>query len=565
MIVLLLCPPARAQSTLGTLTYRSTADTGYLLLAPSISTDTWLIDNCGRVVHQWDGTGTPALSAYLLPDGSLLRAVRIPNDYDAGGSGGRIERTDWDGLLLWQYDYASDTGHQHHDIQPLPNGNILVLAWEKHSAAEAIALGRNPSTVPDELWSEKIVELRPQGPGGAAYIWSWRVWDHLVQNTDPTKPNYGNPADFPGRIDINVLLDEGPGSYMDWSHANSVDYHPEADQILLSVRNFHELWIIDHSTTKAQAAGSTGGNSNRGGDLLYRWGNPQAYGRGTPADQVFFQQHDARWIPDGYPGAGNITVFNNGKGRTVGSYSSVEEIAPPIEPDGNYTLSGGDPYGPVAPVWQYGEAAPVGFNSKNLSGAERQRNGNTLICSGAEGRVIEISPDGQLEWEYICPVGLGGPLPQGSVPINNQLFRLSRYAPDFPGLLGRDLSPGDPVQLESGSFVCPYESATGLTEGPFQPSGSNTAFHVFPNPFQQELWVIRELPVTFILSLTDASGALVWQQELDPDQSRLVLDAVPPGLYHLHARPLENGIHHAAMHPAIHPESRSTTLIKLPR
>jgi hypothetical protein len=37
------------------------------------------------------------------------------------------------------------------------------------------------------------------------------------------------------------------------------------------------LWVIDHQTTTAQAASHTGGRYNKGGDLLYRWGNPQTY------------------------------------------------------------------------------------------------------------------------------------------------------------------------------------------------------------------------------------------------------------------------------------------------
>ncbi|MGC8644373.1 MAG: hypothetical protein ACP5XB_31305, partial [Isosphaeraceae bacterium] len=59
----------------------------------------------------------------------------------------------------------------------------------------------------------------------------------------------------------------------------------ELDQILLSVHSFSEIWIIDHGTTTAEAATHKGGRSGKGGDLLYRWGNPQAYRAGTAADQ----------------------------------------------------------------------------------------------------------------------------------------------------------------------------------------------------------------------------------------------------------------------------------------
>ncbi len=109
------------------------------------------------------------------------------------------------------------------------------------------------------------------------------------------------------------------------------------DQILISVHNFSEIWVIDHSTTTAEAASHSGGNSGMGGDLLYRWGNPAAYDSGSSADQQLFVQHDAQWIGNGLPGAGNILIFNNGQGRPDGDYSSVDEIVPPVASDGSYT------------------------------------------------------------------------------------------------------------------------------------------------------------------------------------------------------------------------------------
>ncbi|CAK8718630.1 hypothetical protein KKHLCK_07795 [Candidatus Electrothrix laxa] len=150
------------------------------------------------------------------------------------------------------------------------------------------------------------------------------------------------------------------------------------DQILFSVRQQSEIWVIDHSTTTEEAAGHTGGNRGKGGDLLYRWGNPAVYRAGSSADQQLFVQHDAEWIESGYPGEGNILIFNNGDGRADGEYSAIMEIEPPVDSSGNYALTLGEAYGPAAPVWSYTASPSTDFYADHISGQQRQPNGNTL-------------------------------------------------------------------------------------------------------------------------------------------------------------------------------------------
>ena len=120
---------------------------------------------------------------------------------------------------------------------------------------------------------------------------------------------------------------------------NSIDYNPELDQIMVCSRSLNEFWILYHSTTTAEARGHAGGKYGRGGDLLYRWGNPMAYRRGQPEDRMLYSPHDAHWIPKGLPGAGNILIFNNGVADTDQNFSSIDEISLPLKADGTYHLT----------------------------------------------------------------------------------------------------------------------------------------------------------------------------------------------------------------------------------
>jgi hypothetical protein len=183
-------------------------------------------------------------------------------------------------------------------------------------------------------------------------------------------------------------------------HTNSIDYNEEFDQILISVCNFNEIWVIDHSTTTEEEAGHTGGISGKGGDILYRWGNPQTYDEGTSIDQKLFMQHDATWINKGYPGEGNILVFNNGKNRPDGNYSSVDEIIPPVNDIGEYYIADGKAYGPETQIWIYSDNPNTSFYSDYLGGAHRLASGNTLITIETSGKLFEVTPDKTTVWQY---------------------------------------------------------------------------------------------------------------------------------------------------------------------
>ena len=449
------------------------ATPGYVLFNPLKSATAYLINKDGQVVHTWTSELGVMGGMYLRDNGNLLRSAVINEApvFGGGGQGGAFQEFTWDGDLVWEFSYYSEEYRPHHDIALLPNGNFLSIAWEAKSVEEAIALGRNPDAIPKAgLWPDWIFEMQPVGNNDADIVWEWHLWDHVIQDFDETKANYGVVADHPELLDINVgelpepitqeeldrnkAMDitvtnatvENRGS--DLYHMNAINYNAELDQIALSLPGISEVFIIDHSTTTEEAAGHTGGRWGKGGDILYRWGNPANYGRGGEEDQKLGDQHDVRWIPEGYPGAGNLTVFNNNAQGVGPAKSAVFELQTPLTESG-YTLEGSGPYGPEAPVWQYIAEQPMQFFSPFISGANRMKSGHTMIAEGAAGRFFEVDAAGNVVWAYLTPYAgylrnPDGTSPHPAGPLAYATFRAMHIASDHPGLAGRNLKPLDP-------------------------------------------------------------------------------------------------------------------------
>jgi hypothetical protein len=468
-------PPPRLPR--GLIASRPGVTPGYVLFNPTLSDTTYLVDNQGRAVHRWKTPFGPGGDLELLPNGHLLRAGRDPENlrFKAGGTGGILQELDWDGRVVWEWRLSDDRRVHHHDVTALANGNLLLLAWEVRSPDEARRAGRRQDLIPEQgLWVDYVLEIEPVRPDGARVVWEWHVWDHLIQDHDPQAANHGDPAEHPERIDVNadagappidpaqleqlkalgyVHPDATPRELRsDFLHVNTVAYHPRLDQIALSVPVLGEIWIVDHSTTAEQARGSTGGRAGRGGGLLYRWGNPASYRRGS-ADasgvKRLFYQHDVRWIPDGEAGAGNLTVFNNGHDRPEGPWSSVDEWTPPLDPDGRYARNGGA-WGPTELAWQYRAPHPPDFFAPFVSGAHRIANGNTLVCLGTDGTILELTRAGEVVWEFRNPFSGDVRNADGSTPQPRAderpfgMFRATRIPADHPALAGRTLAPLDP-------------------------------------------------------------------------------------------------------------------------
>lgn len=486
-------PFARVEGERGLRKREAAALQGYTLIAPLRSQSIYLVDMDGKTVHTWETGHLPGGVTRFLPNGHLLRSANLEGNprFHGGGIGGRIEELDWGGKVVWHYDLTGDERTLHHDFTTMPNGNLLAIAWEYHPPEEIFERGRAQNQVHDEgLWCDVVVEIARQEPTGGKIVWTWRSCDHLVQDQREKGRDFGVIAEMPGRIDINAdhrfdapeteaerksreereammhglgygggqadgagggdvaAVDapapapasppvKPPDKYnADWLHTNGIDYLPEQDLIVLSSPHLSEIWVIDHGTTTAEAATSKGGRRGRGGDLLWRWGNPRNYGAGDDDSRTLFAQHNPTWVRGAEPDRLSLLVFDNGDSRPGGEHSAVLELTLPFDPARGFLRDEGWPFGPAEPSWSYKD--PERFFSPFISGAERLANGNTLICEGARGRIFEVTAAGLIVWDFYSPFGGElAPSKQGGRAPSKALFRATRIPADHPGLVGR--------------------------------------------------------------------------------------------------------------------------------
>lgn len=464
LVLILFAFQLIAQNTVGLISYKpSKVYDGYNLIFPHNQPNVYLIDNCGEIVHTWedDAGFRPGNTAYLLGDGRLVKAKRpasVAGDAIwAGGGGGIVEIRDWDNNLEWSFELNDSLARLHHDIAIVEDPDsddftILMLAWELKTEEEALAAGRDTATTAqDKLWPDYILEVDPQTD---EIIWEWHVWDHLIQDFDATKANYGVVADHPELVDVNWDTHDG---HPDWMHGNAMDYDPINNQVLLSIPYFNEVWIIDHSTSTAGAASHNGGLSGRGGDLMYRWGNPATYDQGTADDQTIFFAHDIHWIDDFVdpfdPNFGKLALFNN---RVGANYSTVNIFNPEFDMyEWLYPLDG-NVFKPSDYDLVVTHPDTFALYSTGLSSMQYLPNGNLLICSGRFGYSFELTPDDEIVWEYKTPLIGGAPATQGdTLTVNNNLtFRMTRYPANYEAFDGRDLSQKGWLELEPDSTFC---------------------------------------------------------------------------------------------------------------
>ena len=389
---------------------------GYALYNTLNNRTAFLIDKDGDIAYRWNCDDACNYAVLMRENGNLIRgAVKVDNIIRGPAVGGKVQEIDRDGNTVWEYVHSDATKVQHHDISLMPNGGVLITAWDVAENDLLQDMGYEGTT---DRYPTRLLEIQPDGNGGGKVVWEWSILDHMIQDVDPNKPNFGVVADNPQLMDINVPSSGrgGPGGGGgDWFHVNGVDYNEELDLITFSSRYMSEIFVIDHSTTTAEAAGHTGGNSGMGGDFLYRWGNPANY-KMAGDRRISAAVHDARFIPeDGRFRAGFIQFFNN-EGADGQGY--VMAIDPPFNGT-TYDREPGQPYGPAVEDF----AHRLRDNADGQSASDALPNGNTFV-NLSRGYMYEVDKDDNLVWQYA-----EGPA------------KAFRYGCDYPGiqaLLGED-------------------------------------------------------------------------------------------------------------------------------
>ncbi len=404
----------------------------------------YLVDNCGEYINSWTSPFNTGLTAYLTHDGHMIRAIQNSpgNSLNGAGAGGAIEMQDWEGNIVWNYSVSVNNEYlQHHDIEYLPNGNVLALCWKSFSATQMSLVGGNQA-----LNLTYVIEIEPSGYDEGEIVWEWSLYDRFIQDQNASLDNFALIADHPERFNIDAGTTFFGGDY---AHCNSVDYIEEFDMIVLSSLTKNELWVIDHSTTTAEARDHQGGNYGKGGDFLYRWGNPSMYDH--PGQAQFDGQHDVSWVAtpeEEFPGF--FTIYNNGFN------GKLDIVIPPMNPDGSFNYSEGVAYGPESADWSYttGNFSGIGCSHRRLE------NGNSLWCDSFTGEMKEVNDEGVIVWHYQNPVNTAGPQdyntdPGGGGGFNSfGSFRAEKYGPDFSGFDGKELIPQGVIELNAPVSDC---------------------------------------------------------------------------------------------------------------
>lgn len=383
---------------------------GFALYNNGGSKTTYLIDENQNVAHSWSCQVNCNYTVLLRDNGNIVRGGVNPNNQISGAAvGGMVQEYDPSGNVVWEFEYSDANHITHHDMCLGPgDSSVFMIAWERKTSTELAAAGWTGSGT--HRYATHVIEVMRDGnTSNGKIVWEWHIWDHMIQDVDTAKPNYGIIKDHPGRLDINVSTSGMGGPFAsDWFHFNGIDYNEDLDQIALSSRFLSEIFIIDHSTTTAEAATDSGGLAGMGGDFLFRWGNPQNFDQTFGTQTIPGAVHDVRWVKKGRPMEGYLMFFNN---VGNGNISTVDAIDPPLV-GYNYTFTQGSGYQPYSHDWRHTCLS----NANGQSAADILPNGNVFV-NLSQGYMYEVDSTGNTVWQYA-----DGPM------------KAFRYTCDHPGI-----------------------------------------------------------------------------------------------------------------------------------
>jgi hypothetical protein len=535
---------------------------GYTLYATKSGIKAYLVDTNGTTYHDWTFSSSQktAYSAYLIPGDTLVRTYEYISSGGMSGGGvtGAVQKVLWDGTIAWDFQYNSSTYTLHHDICPMPNGNVLMISYELKTLSEATQAGASSSV---SIKAEKLIEVHPTGPTTGTIVWEWHLWDHLCQTYDAAKDNYVTSIiDNPQLLNLNYLNASNPDQSDRW-HMNGVDYNADLDQIVVSMHFMNSVFVIDHSTTTAQAAGHTGGNSGKGGDFLYRWGNPTSYG--ATGTTMFNVVHDAHWVPSDNPNYPNYLAAYNNKGGTSGK-TAITIWNPPYN-GYNYSYTAGTAYAPSAYDYQYNST----FTAQNEGNSHQLPNGNMLV-NNSFGSLYEINSSGTVIWTksstnsshayrypecYVRgPVATAGAsstsVTSGTpVTLNASGYSVSETSPTYnyswssnpAGFSSTDQNPTATPVTNTTYTVTVTDSTLGCTSTAsvtvyvttgINADDMNQLLSIFPNPTTGVITITgtENINQDFKISVFDIYGKLILS---DNNISVIDLSGYSNGLYHL--------------------------------
>lgn len=282
----------------------------------------------------------------------------LVDNYDAG-----LEELDPHGERLWLWE-----GPYHHDFHVVSGDELAFLIYRNEPTASALY---SPGYVPDHMRNDVAMAIDRSGQ----VLWEFPFLDHIEELHDLV--GLPLPMRF-ARLGAEGQFVEY--AQPDWTHTNTLEVLPDtplgrrdarfrAGNILFSFRSLDIIGVADIEKH----------------EIVWAWGLG-----------VLDGQHQPTMTQEG-----TILLFDNG---TTRGRSAVLEIDPPS--------------GEI--VWKYEN--PANFFSAYRSGAQRLPNGNTLIAESDAGRILEVTTDGEIVWDYFSPFLGQGPGVQG-----RHVYRATRY------------------------------------------------------------------------------------------------------------------------------------------